>query len=81
MFISQEGKKCTKHLCVLRNPKRTLEGRNKANRAAVFGVSSLCLRLSDSLSASWATDDEFKVVSANEHTSLFVATCFHRTTT
>lgn len=70
-----------KTLVCVKKPKRTLEGRNKANRAAVFGVSSLCLRPSDNLSASRATDDEFKVVSANKPTSLLVATCFHRTAT
>lgn len=56
-------------------PKREERGENKPNRAAVFGVSSLCLRPSDSPSASQTTDNEFKVVSVtNKPASLFVAT-------
>lgn len=45
----------------------------------MFGVSSLCL--SDSLSATQPTDDEFKVVSADESAILYVATDFPCTAT
>lgn len=47
----------------------------------MFRVSSLCLRLSDSLSATQATDDEFKVVSADEPEISYVATYFPCTAT
>lgn len=65
----------------VKNPENVFRAGGKPNRAAVFRVSSLCLRLSDSLSATQATDDEFKVVSADELAVLYVATYFPCTAT
>lgn len=65
-----------------KNPENVFRaGGGGPNGAVVFGVSSLCLRLSDSLSATQATDDEFKVVSADEAALFYVAAYFPCTAT